>query len=206
MFNFSFKALLLSAFIALSPYSVQASGVMVFGDSLSAGYGLEPGQGWVDLLAQRVQEEGLAFEVVNASVSGETTSGGLARLPDLLDLHEPQWVVLELGANDGLRGMPLQIIEANLAKLAETVQASGAQLVVVGIRLPPNYGPRYTDSFFNLFPKLAETFEAPLVPFLLEGVADNWSLMQADGLHPTAEAQPKILDTVWQVLADVLKQ
>jgi acyl-CoA thioesterase-1 len=206
MFNFSFKALLLSAFIALSPYSVQASGVMVFGDSLSAGYGLEPGQGWVDLLAQRVQEEGLAFEVVNASVSGETTSGGLARLPDLLDLHEPQWVVLELGANDGLRGMPLQIIEANLAKLAETVQASGAQLVVVGIRLPPNYGPRYTDNFFNLFPKLAETFEAPLVPFLLEGVADNWSLMQADGLHPTAEAQPKILDTVWQVLAGVLKQ
>ena len=205
MFNFSFKALLLSAFIALSPYSVQASGVMVFGDSLSAGYGLEPGQGWVDLLAQRVQEEGLAFEVVNASVSGETTSGGLARLPDLLDLHEPQWVVLELGANDGLRGMPLQIIEANLAKLAETVQASGAQLVVVGIRLPPNYGPRYTDNFFNLFPKLAETFEAPLVPFLLEGVADNWSLMQADGLHPTAEAQPKILDTVWQVLADVIR-
>ena len=206
MFNFSFKALLLSAFIALSPYSVQASGVMVFGDSLSAGYGLEPGQGWVDLLAQRVQEEGLAIEVVNASVSGETTSGGLARLPDLLDLHEPQWVVLELGANDGLRGMPLQIIEANLAKLAETVQASGAQLVVVGIRLPPNYGPRYTDNFFNLFPKLAETFEAPLVPFLLEGVADNWSLMQADGLHPTAESQPKILDTVWQVLAGVLKQ
>ncbi|QJD71649.1 arylesterase [Marinobacterium sp. LSUCC0821] len=205
MFNFSFKALLLSAFIALSPYSVQASGVMVFGDSLSAGYGLEPGQGWVDLLAQRVQEEGLAFEVVNASVSGETTSGGLARLPDLLDLHEPQWVVLELGANDGLRGMPLQIIEANLAKLAETVQASGAQLVVVGIRLPPNYGPRYTDNFFNLFPKLAETFEAPLVPFLLEGVADNWSLMQADGLHPTAEAQPKILGTVWQVLADVIR-
>ena len=206
MFNFRFKALLLSAFIALSPYSVQASGVMVFGDSLSAGYGLEPGQGWVDLLAMRVQEEGLAFEVINASVSGETTSGGLARLPDLLDLHEPQWVVLELGANDGLRGMPLQIIEANLAKLAETVQASGAQLVVVGIRLPPNYGPRYTDSFFNLFAKLAETFEAPLVPFLLEGVADNWSLMQADGLHPTAEAQPKILDTVWQVLAGVLKQ
>jgi acyl-CoA thioesterase-1 len=205
MFNFSFKALLLSAFIALSPYSVQASGVMVFGDSLSAGYGLEPGQGWVDLRAQRVQEEGLAFEVVNASVSGETTSGGLARLPDLLDLHEPQWVVLELGANDGLRGMPLQIIEANLAKLAETVQASGAQLVVVGIRLPPNYGPRYTDNFFNLFPKLAETFEAPLVPFLLEGVADNWSLMQADGLHPTAEAQPKILGTVWQVLADVIR-
>jgi acyl-CoA thioesterase-1 len=205
MFNFRFKALLLSAFIALSPYSVQASGVMVFGDSLSAGYGLEPGQGWVDLLAMRVKEEGLAFEVINASVSGETTSGGLARLPDLLDLHEPQWVVLELGANDGLRGMPLQIIEANLGKLAETVQASGAQLVVVGIRLPPNYGPRYTDSFFNLFPKLAEAFETPLVPFLLEGVADNWSLMQADGLHPTAEAQPKILDTVWQVLAGVLK-
>jgi acyl-CoA thioesterase-1 len=205
MIFFRFKALLLSALIALSPLSANAAGVMVFGDSLSAGYGLEPGQGWVDLLAQRMQEKGLALEVVNASVSGETTSGGLARLPDLLDLHEPQWVLLELGANDGLRGMPLQIIEANLAKLAETVQASGAQLVVVGIRLPPNYGPRYTDSFFNLYPQLAETFEAPLVPFLLEGVADNWSLMQADGLHPTAKAQPKILDTVWQVLAGVLR-
>jgi len=171
---------------------------MVLGDSLSAGYGLNPGEGWVELMEQQLESSGLTL--LNASVSGETTAGGLARLPDLLELHEPKWVLLELGANDGLRGTPLNIIQTNLEAIANKISKSGAQLVVIGIQLPPNYGPRYTRAFFNLFPKLSEQFSAPLVPFLLEGVATDWDLMQSDGLHPKAEAQPIILETVMNVV------
>ena len=177
---------------------VKAADILVLGDSLSAGYGLTPGEGWVELMEQRLEGSGLTL--LNASVSGETTAGGLARLPDLLVLHEPKWVLLELGANDGLRGTPLNIIQTNLDALASRITESGAKLIVIGIQLPPNYGPRYTRAFFNLFPQLAEKFKAPLVPFLLEGVATDWDLMQADGLHPRAEAQPIILQTVMDVV------
>jgi len=177
---------------------VKAADILVLGDSLSAGYGLTPGEGWVDLMEQRLEGSGLTL--LNASVSGETTAGGLARLPDLLVLHEPKWVLLELGANDGLRGTPLNIIQTNLDALASRITESGAKLIVIGIQLPPNYGPRYTRAFFNLFPQLAEKFKAPLVPFLLEGVATDWDLMQSDGLHPRAEAQPIILQTVMDVV------
>lgn len=177
---------------------VKAADILVLGDSLSAGYGLTPGEGWVELMELRLKASELSL--LNASVSGETTAGGLARLPDLLDVHEPKWVLLELGANDGLRGTPLNIIQTNLEALASRITESGAKLIVIGIQLPPNYGPRYTRAFFNLFPKLAETFDAPLVPFLLEGVATDWDLMQSDGLHPKAEAQPIILETVMSVV------
>lgn len=177
---------------------VKAADIMVLGDSLSAGYGLTPGEGWVELMEQRLKASELSL--LNASVSGETTAGGLARLPDLLELHEPKWVLLELGANDGLRGTPLNVIQTNLEALASRITESGAKLIVIGIQLPPNYGPRYTRAFFNLFPTLAETFDAPLVPFLLEGVATDWDLMQSDGLHPKAEAQPIILETVMSVV------
>lgn len=177
---------------------VKAADILVLGDSLSAGYGLTPGEGWVELMEPQVEEAGLTL--LNASVSGETTAGGLARLPDLLELHEPKWVLLELGANDGLRGTPLNIIQTNLEALASRITESGAKLIVIGIQLPPNYGPRYTRAFFDLFPQLAEKFKAPLVPFLLEGVATDWDLMQSDGLHPRAEAQPIILNTVMGVV------
>jgi len=194
-----FKNFMLRLFIASCfAMPVKAADIMVLGDSLSAGYGLTPGEGWVELMEQRIEGSGLTL--LNASVSGETTAGGLARLPDLLELHEPKWVLLELGANDGLRGTPLNIIQSNLEAMANKISESGAQLVVIGIQLPPNYGPRYTRAFFNLFPELSEKFDAPLVPFLLEGVATDWDLMQSDGLHPKAVAQPIILETVMKVV------
>lgn len=194
-----FKHVIFRLVIAFSlSLPVKAADVLVLGDSLSAGYGLTPGEGWVELMEQRI--EAFDLTLLNASVSGETTAGGLARLPDLLELHKPKWVLLELGANDGLRGTPLNIIQTNLEALANKINESGAKLVVIGIQLPPNYGPRYTRAFFNLFPELAETFDAPLVPFLLEGVATDWDLMQSDGLHPKAVAQPIILETVMKVV------
>ncbi len=192
--NFMLRLFIASCFAM----PVKAADIMVLGDSLSAGYGLTPGEGWVELMESRI--EGTGLTLLNASVSGETTAGGLARLPDLLELHEPKWVLLELGANDGLRGTPLNIIKTNLEAMASKISESGAQLVVIGIQLPPNYGPRYTRAFFNLFPELSEKFDAPLVPFLLEGVATDWDLMQSDGLHPKAVAQPIILETVMKVV------
>lgn len=192
--NFMLRLFIASCFAM----PVKAADIMVLGDSLSAGYGLTPGEGWVELMESRI--EGTGLTLLNASVSGETTAGGLARLPDLLELHEPKWVLLELGANDGLRGTPLNIIKTNLEAMGSKISESGAQLVVIGIQLPPNYGPRYTRAFFNLFPELSEKFDAPLVPFLLEGVATDWDLMQSDGLHPKAVAQPIILETVMKVV------
>ncbi len=186
--------------LTFTSLNTRADGILVLGDSLAAGYGLQADEGWVDMLEQRLSEAPEPIEVINASVSGETTSGGLSRLPDLLELHEPDMVLLELGANDGLRGLPLQIVEENLSALVEMAQQSGARVVVLGNRLPPNYGPRYTQQFFQLFGQLAEKYELPLVPFLLDKVATEWDLMQSDGLHPNAEAQPIIFDTVWAVL------
>ncbi|HSG03095.1 MAG TPA: arylesterase [Marinobacterium sp.] len=188
------------ATLTFTSLNSRADGILVLGDSLAAGYGLERGEGWVDLLQQRLDESGRTIELINASVSGETTSGGLSRLPDLLELHKPDMVLLELGANDGLRGIPLTIVEANLNKLVELVNATDASTIMLGNRLPPNYGPRYTQEFFELFQEVAAVHDLPLVPFLLDGVATDWDLMQADGLHPNAEAQPIILETVWQVL------
>lgn len=178
--------------------------VLVLGDSLSAAYGIAPEQGWVALLEARLAAARQPRRVVNASISGETTAGGLARLPALLAEHRPALVVLELGANDGLRGLPLASARANLSQMLVAIRAAGAQALLVGIELPVNYGPQYRDGLRSLYRDLAGEFNVPLVPFLLEGVALDPALMQDDGLHPKAAAQPAVLANVWAVLEPAL--
>jgi acyl-CoA thioesterase I len=191
-------------FIALQNAVASARTILVFGDSLSAAYGLRPEQGWVTLLAQRLQAQGYGYQIVNASVSGETSSGGLERLPRALELHHPGLVILELGANDALRGLPLGGTRDNLAAMVRLAQAAGARVLLVGLRIPPNYGPRYTQEFADMFPTVANQYHLPLVPFLLEKVALDPQRMQPDGLHPNAQGEPPILDTLWPYLKPLL--
>jgi acyl-CoA thioesterase I len=191
-------------FIALQNAVASARTILVFGDSLSAAYGIRPEQGWVTLLAQRLQTQGYGYQVVNASVSGETSSGGLERLPRALKLHAPAIVILELGANDGLRGLPVSAMRDNLVRMVQLLQGAQARVLLVGIRIPPNYGPRYTDEFARVYPELAQQFHLPLVPFLLQKVALDPSLMQEDGLHPNADAEPIVLDTLWPYLKPLI--
>jgi acyl-CoA thioesterase-1 len=176
----------------------------VFGDSLSAGYGLGPDEGWVPLLQKRLQAQGYVTPVVNASVSGETSGGGLQRLPRALQLHSPSLVILELGANDGLRGLPIPETRANLERMIGITRAAGAQILLIGMRMPPNYGPRYTADFYQMYEEIAQRDHLPLVPFLLESVVLNPNLMQADGMHPNAHAAALVLDTVWPRLLPLL--
>jgi len=178
--------------------------ILVFGDSLSAAYGIRPEQGWVPLLVQRLHAQGYGYQVVNASVSGETSAGGLERLPRALQLHAPDIVILQLGANDGLRGLPVSVMRDNLSRMVQLSQAAGARVLLVGIRIPPNYGPRYTEDFARVYPELAQHYRLPLVPFLLEKVALDPALMQQDGLHPNAAGEPLILDTLWPYLKPLL--
>jgi len=185
--------------------AAQAPVLLVLGDSLSAAYGLPLDQGWVSLLQSRIDERDLPHQVVNAAISGDTVAGGLSRLPTLLTDHQPAIVLIELGANDGLRGFAPTQIEDDLVTLVKQVQATDAQVVLIGVRLPPNYGPAYTERFQRLFANVAERTGIDLVPRLLAGVADDLALMQADGLHPTAEAQPLVLDNVWPALEPLLK-
>jgi acyl-CoA thioesterase-1 len=180
--------------------------ILVLGDSLSAAYGIKPAQGWVALLQKRLQDEGYGQRVVNASVSGETSSGGLQRLPRALQLHKPGIVIIELGSNDGLRGLPLSVTRDNLSKMVAASKKAGAEVVLVGMQMPPNYGARYTAEFAALFRELASRNSLALVPFLLESVALNDKLMQADGLHPNVSGQPIILDNVWPHLEPLLKK
>ncbi|TCK06070.1 arylesterase [Marinobacterium mangrovicola] len=198
------RTLLFLLLILTSPMSFAS--MLVLGDSLAAGYGIDEEEGWVNLMRQRLQSNGYTLEVVNASVSGETTSGGLSRLPALLETHQPSLVLIELGANDGLRGTPLNIVRGNLEQLVELSRASGAEVLMIGNRLPPNYGPQYTQAFFGLFAEVAGEKQIALVPFLLDGVASDWDLMQDDGYHPKANAQAKILDTVWTGLEPILDE
>jgi len=184
---------------ALSPAAPTPQTILVLGDSLSAAHGIGRNQGWVTLLAERMAQKTPPWKVINASSSGETTSGGLSRLPALLTTNQPQWVLIELGANDGLRGLPLKIIRQNLQRLIELSQRSGAQVVLIGMMLPPNYGFTYTTPFTAMYQQLAEENRLPLVPFLLHDVASNPTLMQYDGLHPNVAAQPLILSNVWRV-------
>ena len=182
--------------------------VLIVGDSLSAEYGLARGSGWVALLDARLQREKVPATVVNASISGDTTSGGLTRLPALLSTHKPDIVVLELGGNDALRGLPLAQTQSNLTAMARAAKAGGARVLVVGMQVPPNYGRQYGADFSALFATVAKTEGAALVPFLLAGVADAPNadaLFQADRIHPKAEAHPRILDNVWPVLRPLLK-
>ena len=180
--------------------------ILVFGDSLSAAYGIRPEQGWVPLLVQRLHAQGYGYQVVNASVSGETSSGGLERLPRALELHTPEIVILELGANDGLRGLPVSALRENLARMVQLAQATGARVLLVGIRIPPNYGSRYTEEFARVFPEVAQQYHLPLVPFLLDKVALDPALMQEDGMHPNAAGEPPVLDTLWPYLKPLLKK
>jgi acyl-CoA thioesterase I len=180
--------------------------ILVYGDSLSAGYGVAIDKGWVSLLANRVQREGYGFQVVNASVSGETTTGGLARMPHALSAHTPSIVIVELGANDGLRGLPLDTTRTNLEAIMSLAAADHRAVLLLGMRMPPNYGERYTLGFAAVFPELAHRHHASLVPFLLEGVADRPTLMQPDGLHPNERGQAILLDNVWPVLRPLLEK
>ncbi|MDP9891439.1 acyl-CoA thioesterase-1 [Variovorax boronicumulans] len=181
--------------------------ILVLGDSLSAEYGLKRGEGWVPLLEKRLAQQKIAATVVNASISGDTSSGGRARFPALLTQHKPSHVVVELGANDALRGLPLSDTEANLLQITKAAQAAGAKVLIVGIQVPPNYGGDYTRRFEAVFSKVAGATKSALVPFLLKGVADApnaMSLFQADRIHPTAVAQPQLLDNVWPELRKLL--
>ncbi|WP_077002935.1 arylesterase [Variovorax sp. KK3] len=181
--------------------------ILVVGDSLSAEYGLKRGEGWVPLLEKRLAEQKIAATVVNASISGDTTSGGRARLAALLTQHRPTHVVLELGGNDALRGLPLAGTEDNLTQMTKAAQAAGAQVLIVGIQVPPNYGSDYTRRFEAIFTKVAGSTKAALVPFLLKGIADGpeaTTLFQADRIHPTAAAQPRMLENVYPTLRKML--
>jgi acyl-CoA thioesterase-1 len=178
--------------------------LLVIGDSLSAEYGLPRGTGWVQLLADRLRASGSDYRVVNVSISGETTSGGRSRLPALLKQYQPKVVVLELGANDGLRGLPLNVMRDNLAAMIRQSQGAGAKVLLVGVHVPPNYGRDYTERFAATYAALAREHRTAFAPFLLEGFADSYDLFQPDRIHPTAEAQPRMLDNVWPALRPLL--
>ncbi|MGE8568280.1 MAG: arylesterase [Achromobacter sp.] len=178
--------------------------LLVVGDSLSAEYGIKRGTGWVPLLSARVSEQYPKYQVVNASISGDTTSGGMARLPALLRQHAPAVVVLELGANDALRGLPLSMTEQNLRAMTQAAKQAKAEVLIVGMQIPPNYGRDYSQRFAQLFSTVAKDEKARLVPFLMEGIATNRAMFQADGIHPNEDAQPQLLDNVWPTLRPLL--
>ncbi|MBM1186937.1 arylesterase [Pseudomonas lundensis] len=181
-----------------------AGTILIVGDSISAGFGLDTRLGWVSLLEQRLEREGHDDRVINASISGDTSAGGQARLPALLTEHKPDVVIVELGGNDGLRGQPPAQLQQNLAAMIDTAKTAGAKVLLLGMQLPPNYGPRYTEAFAGVYTQLADEKQIALVPFFLEGVGGHPELMQADGLHPAAAAQQLLLDNVWPALKPLL--
>ena len=175
------------------------------GDSISAAYGIQREQGWVQLLADRFSNSEMGWSVINASISGETSGGGLARLPQAMASHDPELVVVELGGNDALRGYPISKVTENLKAMVELAKSQSRQVLLVGMQIPPNYGPRYTAAFFDMYAQVAEQTGAVLVPFFLEEVALEPELMQGDGIHPTADAQPLLLDMIWRYLEPLLE-
>ncbi|WP_442793392.1 arylesterase [Paraburkholderia sp. HP33-1] len=179
--------------------------IVVLGDSISAEYGLPRDTGWVALMRQRLAEERIDYSVANASISGDTTSGGRARLPALMERLKPSIVIVELGANDALRGVPLSTTEDNLRTIIEQAQQGHAKVVLVGMYVPPNYGPDYTQKFHGLYGELSKEFHLPLVPFLLAGIVDKPDMFQADQLHPTQQAQPALLNNVWPAVKPLLR-
>jgi acyl-CoA thioesterase-1 len=180
--------------------------VLVYGDSLSAAYGIPERRGWVALLEERLKRERPDYSVANASISGETTAGGLARIAGVLERHKPAVVILELGANDGLRGLPVAEMKKNLSSIIQQSQKAGARVLLVGMRLPPNYGEDYTKAFERAYTDLARSHHTALLPFLLEGFGDKAELFQADRIHPIAAAQPDVLKNVWKPLAPLLRK
>jgi acyl-CoA thioesterase I len=200
---------LLLFIVGFNPPAVSASEppvLLILGDSLSAGYGMELEQSWVSLLETRLEERGYSYHVLNSSISGDTTQGGLTRLPRLLDRYRPQIVVIELGANDGLRGIDPGITRENLASMIRQSQAIGARVLLTGIRLPPNYGSAYLQQFESMYSDLASEFDTLLVPFFMDGVAVDADLLQADNIHPNERGQPVLLDNVWKVLEPALER
>lgn len=196
--------LLVTTFFFITTAAANQPTILVMGDSLSAGYGIKLEEGWVSLLQQDLTQKQQA-KIINASVSGETTSGGLTRLPALLSKHKPDVVIIELGGNDGLRGQPLKIMQENLQAMITVSQTAGAKIILAGMQIPTNYGSRYTKQFKDIYPTLAEKNKIYLIPFLLEGVATHSELIQKDGIHPTAEAQPLLLKNVLPVLLPILQ-
>ncbi|HUT41898.1 MAG TPA: arylesterase [Gammaproteobacteria bacterium] len=191
--------------IMILPGTAPAGIILVVGDSLSAAYGMPLEQGWVSLLQERLDTAGYPFRIVNASISGDTTANARARLPEALASHAPAVVLLELGGNDGLRGLSLASMRSNLADMISSTHEAGAKLLLVGVQLPPNYGPRYTERFQAVYHELAQVFDLTLLPSLVDGIGTEQDLMQADGIHPNAAAQPLIRDRVWEALAPLLE-
>ncbi|MBN45133.1 MULTISPECIES: arylesterase [unclassified Methylophaga] len=208
----SSQKLFIWLFLVLISFQSQAAepqrkNLLIVGDSLSAAYGIDSDAAWVELLKNRLEDKTPGtWHVANASISGETTDGGLRRLPDLLDKHGPTIVVIELGGNDGLRGFPPDVIRNNLAKMIQLSQQHEAKVLLVGIEIPPNYGPRYTTAFANVYSSLAKEYNVAFLPFFLADVYDGEAMMQADGIHPTAKAQPQLLDNIWSELLALLEQ
>ncbi len=203
--TFFIKNAILLLIISLSGNS-QANTVLVLGDSISAGYGINPHKGWVALLEEKLSTQ-IKSEatVINASVSGNTSGDGLARLPKLIETHTPDIIIVELGGNDGLRGHPLKLMESNLNAIVSLSKEAGSQVILAGIEIPPNYGPRYTDEFKKVFNRVAEKNNISFIPFILEGIALVPELMQDDGIHPTEHAQPLLLENIWPSIATSLK-
>jgi acyl-CoA thioesterase-1 len=192
--------------VATHAGGANAPTVMVFGDSLSAGYGVDVDQSWASLLQTRLASQGYEHRVVNASISGETTEGGVTRIAAALENFSPDLVILELGGNDGLRGFPTDRMKENLSAIIATSQASGAAVVLLGIRIPSNYGQRYTVAFENVYRELAAEYDVPWIEFFMEGIALNADLMQDDGIHPNSEAQPILLDNAWPIVSQALAE
>lgn len=195
---------LVFALVASTAQAAQT--IVVFGDSLSAAYGIPPNTGWVALLENKLKSQNSSYKVVNASISGETTSGGLTRFDQMLKTHQPNIVVIELGANDGLRGLSLNEMQSNLNSMITKAKSKNATVMLLGMKIPPNYGIQYTQKFSAIYDHLAQKYQLSLVPFFLDGVAGNRSLVQDDGLHPTAAAQPKLLENIWPKLESLLKK
>lgn len=192
--------------VLLAPLCANAAArIVVIGDSLSAAYGIDKQRGWVALLQERLNEQQLGYQVINASISGDTTRGGMTRLPAILERERPQILIIELGANDGLRGFPTELTRSNLQTMIEQGRAAGASILLLGIKLPLNYGKAYGEKFHRIYQELAQQEQVALVPFFLEGVAETRALMQADGIHPGVEAQPDILDNVWAGVQPLLR-
>jgi acyl-CoA thioesterase-1 len=200
------RALFFALCVLGAPAAAAAGTVLVYGDSLSAAYGIGQKDGWVNLLGGRLKQTKPDYSVVNASISGETTAGGAARIDAALGRFKPDVVVVALGGNDGLRGLPVAEMKSNLAKIVRASQSRGARVLVVGMRIPPNYGPKYTQAFYDAFAEVARETKSAYVPFLLERIADQRTYFQPDQIHPTAEAQPLLLDTVWKGLEPLIRK
>lgn len=198
-------SLVLALILGLTPMAAMAASIVVIGDSISAGYGIDAGQGWVNLLQKKFNPPQGGYVISNESISGDTSAGGLARIDRILARHKPAIVILELGANDGLRGLTPQAMKSNLTEMIQRSRQAGAKVLLLGMKIPPNYGKRYIEMFYNVYPQLSAELNVPLVPFILEDVALKPELMQADGLHPNEQGQTPIAEKVWPYLKPLLE-